>query len=176
MRDQIGNNNEIYLPFIYTLFWILLIINLNGNVPYSYTVTTSIIAALGLSIFVFISVTILGLSIHRLHFFSFFVPSGTPLALVSPLVLIEIISYLARSLSLGLRIWANFVAGHTLLKILSSFLGQLFITCIFTAIFTLIPFIVFVGLIGLEISVSLIQAYVFIVLVCSYIRDAIDLH
>ena len=176
VRDQVGSQNEIYIPLIYALFWFILIGNLNGNMPYGYTVTTSVITALGISVIVFLAVTILGLSLHRLHFFSFFVPGGTPLALVSVLVLIELISYFARALSLGIRLFSNEVAGHTLLKILSTFLGQLFTSGIIIAILTLIPFRVFIALIGLEIAVSFIQSYVFVVLTCSYIRDAIDLH
>lgn len=176
VRDQTGSNNEIYTPFITALFWLILIGNLNGNVPYAYTITTSVITAIGLSILVFFAVTALGMSIHGLHFFAFFVPSGTPFALVPALVLIELISYLARAVSLGTRLWANMVAGHTLLKILSTFLGQLFSAGLVTAVFTLIPFAVFVALIGLEIAVSFIQAYVFTVLTSSYIRDAIELH
>lgn len=176
VRDQIGSAHEIYTPFVYALFWLVLVANLNGNVPYGYTVTTSAIAAMGLSVLVFVAVTALGLSLHGVHFFSYFVPSGTPLALVPALVLIELISYLARAVSLGVRLFSNEVAGHTLLKILSTFLGQLFSAGLVTAVLTLIPFAVFVALIGLEIAVSFIQAYVFTVLTCSYLRDAIELH
>lgn len=176
VRDQTGATNEIFTPFIYALFWFVLMANLNGNIPYGYTITTSVITAIGLSVVIFLAVTALGLSIHGLHFFAYFVPSGTPLALVPALVLIELVSYLARAVSLGTRLWANMVAGHTLLKILSTFLGQLFTAGIITAILTLIPFAVFVALVGLELAVSLIQAYVFVVLTCSYLRDAIELH
>jgi F-type H+-transporting ATPase subunit a len=174
VREQIGK--EIYLPFIYSLFFFVLISNLTGNVPYSYTVTTSVIVTIGLSFTILTGVTILGLFIHKLHFFSYFVPSGTPLALVPLLVLIELISYLARAFSLGIRLFANMVAGHTLLKILSTFLYQMFSSSIILAIITLIPFSIFVALIGLELAVSLIQSYVFTLLVCSYIKDAINLH
>src|SRR5882724_4199774 len=173
VREQLGK--EIYLPFIYSLFFFILIANLTGNVPYSYTVTTSIIVTIGLSFTILIGVTILGLSIHKLHFFSYFVPSGTPLALI-PLVLIEIGSYLSRAFSLGIRLFANMVAGHTLLKILSTFLYQMFSSSIIVAVLTLIPFSIFLALIGLELAVSLIQSYVFTLLVCSYIKDAIELH
>src|SRR6266702_2423026 len=121
-------------------------------------------------------VTILGLYIHKLHFFSYFVPSGTPLALVPLLVLIETVSYLARALSLGIRLFANMVAGHSLLKILSTFLYQMFNSSFIIAIFTLIPFAFFLALCGLEVAVSIIQAYVFVLLVISYIKDAIYLH
>lgn len=174
VREQIGK--EIYLPFIYSLFFFILIANLTGNVPYSFTITSSIIVSIGLSFTIFIGVTILGLSIHRLHFFSYFIPSGTPLALVPLLVLIELISYIARAGSLGIRLFANIVAGHTLLKILSTFLYQMFSGSLVIAVLTLIPFSIFIALIGLELAVSFIQAYVLTILTCSYIKDAIELH
>ena len=176
VRDQIGIANEIYLPFIYSLFFFVLIANLIGNVPYSYTVTTSIIVTLGLSFTILIGVTILGLIIHQLKFFSFFIPSGTPLALVPLLVLIELLSYSARAFSLGVRLFANMCAGHTLLKILSTFLYQMFSGSLIVAVFALVPFALFIALIGLELAVSFIQSYVFCILTSSYIRDAIELH
>ena len=176
VRDQVGPSYEIYTPFIYSLFFLVAIANLNGNIPYGFTITTSVIVSIGLSVIIFLGVTTLGLSIHGVHFFSYFIPSGTPLGLVPLLVLIELISYLARAVSLGVRLFANMVAGHTLLKILSTFLAQLFTASILVAVVTLIPFTVFVALIGLELAVSLIQAYVFCVLTCSYLKDALELH
>ena len=166
----------MYLPFIYSLFFFILIANLSGNVPYGFTVATSIMVSIGLSMTIFIGVTILGLRLHKVHFFSFFVPSGTPLGLVPLLVPIELISYLARAFSLGVRLFANTVAGHTLLKILSGFLAPMFTSGAITAVITLIPFSIFIALIGLEIAVSFIQAYVFCILTASYLKDAIDLH
>lgn len=176
VRDQVGPRHEIYTPFIVGLFWFILVANLNGNIPYGYTVTTSAIAAISLSVSVFLAVTILSLSRHGIHFFSYFVPAGTPLPLVPILTLIELISYLARAVSLGVRLFANIVAGHTLLKILATFLHKLFASGIIVAALTLIPYAIFVGLIGLEIAVSFIQSYVFVVLTSSYIKDAIELH
>lgn len=176
VRDQIGRDREAYLPFIYGLFFFILIANLVGNVPYSFTITTSVIVSIGLSFTILIGVTILGLSIHKVHFFSFFIPSGTPLALVPLLVLIELISYLARAFSLGIRLFANVVAGHTLLKILSTFLFKMFSGGIIIFILTLVPFTLFLAITGLELAVSFIQAYVFVLLTCSYIKDAIELH
>ena len=176
VRDQIGSLNEVYLPFIYSLFFFILIANLTGNVPYSYTITTSIIVTIGLSFTILIGVTILGLYIHKVRFFAFFIPSGTPLALVPLLVLIELLSYSARAFSLGIRLFANMCAGHTLLKILSTFLYQMFSGGIIIAVVTLIPFAIFIALIGLELAVSFIQSYVFCILTCSYIKDAIELH
>lgn len=176
VRDQIGLSSEKYLPFIYSLFFFVLIGNLISNVPYCFAVTSSGVVCLGLSIIIFIGVTLLALSIHKIKFFSFFIPFGTPLALVPLLVLIELISYISRAGSLGIRLFANIVAGHTLLKILSTFLYQMFSGSIIIAILTLIPFSIFITLIGLELAVSFIQAYIFSILVCSYIKDALELH
>ena len=174
VREQLGK--EIYLPFIYSIFFFILIANLTGNIPYSFTITTSIMVSIGLSFTILIAVTILGLSIHKVHFFSYFVPSGTPLALVPLLVLIELTSYLARAFSLGIRLFANMVAGHTLMKILATFLYQMFNSSLIIAVLTLIPFTLFLAIMTLELAVSVIQAYVFTILTCSYIKDAIELH
>ena len=176
VREQIGSVNEIYLPFIYSLFFFILIANLTGNVPYSYTVTTSVIVTLSLSFTILIGVTILGLYIHKVRFFSFFIPSGTPLALVPLLVLIELLSYSARAFSLGIRLFSNMVAGHTLMKILATFLYQMFSSTLIVFVLTLVPFAIFLAIMGLELAVSVIQAYVFTILTCSYIKDAIELH
>jgi F-type H+-transporting ATPase subunit a len=176
VRDQIGLQSEKYFPFVYSLFFFILIGNLISNVPYSFAVTASGVVSLGLSLTIFIGVTILALSIHGVKFFAFFIPAGTPVGLVPLLVLIELVSYLARAVSLGVRLFANIVAGHTLLKILSTYLFKLFTGNIIVAIITLIPFTIFLALIGLELAVSLIQAFVFTLLVCSYLRDAIELH
>src|ERR1700736_460332 len=167
VREQLGK--EIYLPFIYSTFIFILVANLIGNIPYSYAITTSIVVSIGLSFTIIIGVTILGLYVHKIHFFSFFIPSGTPLALVPLLVLIELISYLARAFSLGIRLFANVVAGHT-------FLYQMFSGGLIIFIVTLVPFALFLAITGLELAVSFIQAYVFVLLVCSYIKDAIELH
>lgn len=176
VREQIGSLNEVYLPFIYSLFFFVLIGNLISNVPYSFAVNASAVGTLGFSISIFIGVTILSLTKHGIKFFSYFIPNGTPVFLVPLLVMIEIISYVARAFSLGVRLFANLTAGHTLLKILSTFLFKLFNSSIIFAILTLIPFSIFTALIGLEIGVSVIQAFVLTLLVCSYLKDAIDLH
>lgn len=176
VKEQIGSANEIYVPFIYSLFFFILLANLVGNVPYSFAFTSSAIVAMGLSVMIFLGVTILGFMRHGIHFFSFFVPAGTPLALVPLLALIELISYFARAFSLGVRLFANIVAGHTLLKILSGFLYPALTSGILLFFVTLLPMAIFIALVGLEIAVSLIQAYVFTILTCSYLKDAIELH
>ena len=176
VREQVGSHSEIYLPFVYSLFFFILIGNLISNVPYSFAVTASGVVALGLSLTIFIGVTLLSLSIHNIKFFSFFIPAGTPLALVPLLALIELVSYLARAVFLGVKLFSIIVAVNTLLKILSTYLYKLFTENIIVAIITLIPFTIFLALIGLVLAVSLIQAFVFTLLVCSYLRDAIELH
>ena len=177
VKDQIGAHNERYLPFIYSLFFFILIANLIGNIPYNYTITTSLIVSMGTSVTIFIGVTILGLITKRISFFSHFVPDGTPLALVPLLSLIELVSYCARAMSLGVRLFANMVAGHALLKILSTFLIKFFQSeNILISIIAVIPFSIFCALGVLELAVSFIQSYVFIVLVSSYIREALETH
>lgn len=176
VKSQIAGANEKYLPLIYTLFFFIIIANLTGNVPYNYTITTSVIVTMGLSITLFIGVTLLSLKTHSIKFFSFFIPGGTPIMLVPLLTLIEFVSYLARAFSLGIRLFANMLSGHTLIKILATFLGQMFASSIFSFFITLLPFGIFVALLGLELVVSVIQAYVFCILVCSYLNDSIHLH
>ena len=176
VREQIGSHNEQFFPLVYSIFFFIILSNLTGNIPYNFTVGTSVMVSLGLSITIFIAVTIIGLTKHRLAFFSYFVPAGTPLALTPVLTLIELVSYFARAVSLGVRLFANLVAGHALLKILSTFLAQMFTSSLLIAILTLIPFSIFILLIGLELGVSIIQAYVFSLLLCSYIKDAVELH
>ena len=176
VRDQIGVNRENYFPFIYSLFFFLLIANLLGNIPYNFTITTSLIVTMGLSVTIFIGVTLLGVIVKKLSFFATFVPDGTPLALVPLLTLIEFVSYSARAFSLGIRLFANMVAGHSLLKILSIFLLKFFSSDIFIGLIALVPFSIFVALTVLELAVSIIQSYVFIVLTSSYIRDALEMH
>ena len=176
VRSQIGEHNEEFFPLIYSIFFFVLLSNLLGNIPYNFTVTTSLIVSIGLSFTIFIGVTILGLYIHKVRFFSFFIPSGTPLALVPLLVLIELLSYSARAFSLGIRLFSNMVAGHTLMKILATFLYQMFSSTLIVFVLTLVPFAIFLAIMGLELAVSVIQAYVFTILTCSYIRDAIELH
>jgi F-type H+-transporting ATPase subunit a len=176
VREQIGARSEKYFPLIYSIFFFIIIANLTGNVPYNFTIGTSIIVSLGISITVFIAVTLIGLTSHRLAFFSFFIPQGTPLLLTPILTLIELVSYFARAFSLGVRLLANLAAGHSLLKILSTFLAQMFTSSLVIGIFTLVPFTLFLAIIGLEIGVSIVQAYVFSLLMCSYLKDSIELH
>jgi F-type H+-transporting ATPase subunit a len=176
VKDQIGAADERYLPFIFSIFVFILFTNLIGLVPYSFTATSQIILALSYSATILIGVTILGLRIHKISFFSLFVPTGTPLPLVPLLVIIELISYLARSVSLGVRLAANMIAGHTLLKILSTFIWKFIISSPIAFFIGIIPMILFTALVGLELAIAFLQALVFIILTSSYLRDGLYLH
>jgi len=169
-------NGQVYFPFIYTLFIFILINNLIGLVPYSFATTGHFILTFSLSFTIVLGVTILGFKIHNLKFFSFFVPAGCPLALLPALVLIEFISYLARNVSLGLRLAANILAGHMLLNILSGFTYKIMSNGILFFIVGLLPLSFIIAFSSLELGIAFIQAQVFVVLTCSYIKDALDLH
>lgn len=175
VSEQLGPGQTRFLPFLASVFLFILGTNLLGNVPYGFAVGTSLVVARGFSLTRWLGVTILSLSTYRLHFFSFFVPQGTPLVLVPLLSRIELISYFARAVSLGVRLRANLVSGHALLKVISGFIYA-GITGPVAAIITLLPRALFCALVGLEVAVSFIQAYVFTVLTAIYLNDALRLH
>jgi F-type H+-transporting ATPase subunit a len=170
------SNGQIYFPFIYTLFVFILINNLIGMVPYSFASTSHFVLTFGLSFTVVLGATILGFSKHGLEFFSLFVPAGCPLALVPLLVFIEFISYLARNISLGLRLAANITAGHMLLNILAGFTYNIITSGFIFLLLGLLPLTFIIGFSGLELGIALIQAQVFVVLTSGYIKDGLDLH
>ncbi len=167
---------QIYFPFIYGLFLFILINNLIGLIPYSFASTSHFILTFFISFTVVLGATILGFQKHGLEFFSFFVPSGCPLGLLPLLVLIEFISYLARNISLGLRLSANILSGHMLLVILSGFTYKIMISGFLYFILGLIPLAFILAFSGLELGIAFIQSQVFVVLTCSYIKDSLDLH
>ena len=171
-----GKNGQIYFPFIYALFIFILINNLIGMVPYSFASTSHFILTFALSFTVVLGATILGFQKHGLKFFSLFVPSGCPLGLLPLLVLIEFISYLARNISLGLRLAANVVAGHLLLTILSGFTYNIMTSGFIFFFIGLLPLAFIIAFSGLEFAIAFIQSQVFVVLTCSYIKDGLDLH
>ena len=167
---------QIYFPFLYTLFIFILINNLIGLIPYSFASTSHFVLTFALSFTIVLGVTILGFQKHGLKFFSLFVPAGCPLALLPLLVLIELISYLARNISLGLRLAANITAGHMLLNILSGFVYNIMNAGVFYIILAMLPLAFIIAFSGLELGIALIQAQVFVVLTSSYIKDGLDLH
>jgi len=171
-----GKNGQSYFPLIYVLFIFILINNLVGLIPYSFAATAHFVLTFSLSFTVVLGATILGFQKHGLKFFSLFVPAGCPLALVPLLVLIEFISYLARNISLGLRLGANILAGHMLLNILSGFTYNIMTSGIVFFFLGLVPLAFIIAFSGLEFGIAFIQAQVFVVLTCSYIKDALELH
>ena len=171
-----AKNGQVYFPFIFALFLYILINNLIGMVPYSFASTSHFILTFSISFTVVLGATILGFIKHGLKFFSLFVPAGCPLALLPLLVLIEFISYLARNISLGLRLAANILSGHMLLNILSGFAYNIMTSSFIFFFVGLIPLAFIIAFSGLELGIAFIQAQVFVVLTCSYIKDGLDLH
>lgn len=175
--NQINNRNgQSYFPFIYVLFIFILLNNLLGMVPYSFASTSHFILTFSLSFTVVLGATLLGFQKHGLVFFSLFVPAGCPLGLLPLLVLIEFISYLARNVSLGLRLAANILSGHMLLNILSGFTYNIMTSGFFFFFLGILPLIFIMAFSGLELGIAFIQAQVFVVLSSSYIKDALELH
>jgi len=169
LRENVGSEGRGYFPFIFTLFLFILFGNLFGMIPYAYTFTSQIIVTFAMAITVFVGVTVIGLVRHGLHFFTLFVPSGTPLVMAPLLVPIEIISYFVRPVSLSVRLFANMMAGHTMMKVFGGF-------AVLMGVLGVAPVALLVALTGFEILVAFLQAYVFTVLTCLYLHDAIHLH
>lgn len=171
-----ANKGQMFFPLISGLFIYILINNLVGMVPYSFAPTSHFILTFFLSFTVVIGATILGFQTHALKFFSLLVPSGCPLGLLPLLVLIEFISYLARNVSLGLRLAANVLSGHMLLNILSGFTYNIISKGLIYFFLGLMPLLFIIAFSGLEIGIAFIQAQVFVVLSAAYIKDSLDLH
>lgn len=170
IRDNVGNEGRKYFPFIFTLFMFILFANLIGLIPYSFAFTSHIAVTFAMAIVVFLGVTLIGIIRHGLHFFSFFLPKGVPMVMAPILVPIEIVSYLSRPISLSIRLFANMMAGHTMMKVFAGFIIPLGILGGWA------PLAVDVALTIFELLVAFLQAYVFTVLTCLYLNDAINLH
>ena len=169
ITDTAGKEGRKYFPLVFSLFMFILFGNLFGMIPYGFTFTSHIIVTFGLALGVFIFVTVLGFIKHGLKFFSFFVIPGLPIYMLPLLIPIEVISYLSRPISLAVRLFANMLAGHTLLKVFAGFVSAL-------GFFGILPLVFIVALTGLEILIAFLQAYVFAILTCLYINDALHLH
>lgn len=170
LRDTVGPEGRKYFPFVFSLFMFILFGNMLGMIPYSFTFTSHVIVTFAMSVVVFLGVTILGFAKHGTHFFSFFVPPGVSVALWPLMIPIEIISYLSRPISLSVRLFANLTAGHTMLKVFAGFVVSLGVIGGF------LPLAFVVALTGLELLIAFLQAYVFTILTCFYINDAIHMH
>jgi len=170
ISDTAGSKAKPYFPFIFSLFMFVLFCNMLGMLPYSFTVTSHIIVTFALAAVVFIGVTIIGFANHGVGYLKLFIPSGVPVVLLPLIVIIEIISYLARPVSLSVRLFANMMAGHTMLKVFGGFVISLGI------IGGWLPLSFTVALTALEILIAFLQAYVFAILTCIYLSDALNLN
>jgi len=175
IRDNAGQAGMKYFPLIFSLFMFVLAGNLLGMIPYSFTFTSHIIVTFAMALTVFLALTALGFIRHGLHFFSFFVPKGVPKIMLLLMVPIEILSYMTRPISLAIRLFANMMAGHTMLKVFAGFTVMLAAAGGWMAI-SWLPIVINVALTGFEVLVAFLQAYVFTVLTCIYLNDSIHLH
>ena len=173
VRDNVGPEGRAYFPFVFTIFMFILFANFLGLIPFSFTVTSHIIVTFALAASIFVGVTILGLIRHKLKFFTLFAPPGVPLYLAPLLIPIEVIGYLTRPISLSVRLAANMLAGHTMLEVFAGFVVAMGGASI---LFGIAPFTAVIAIYALEVIVSFLQAYVFAVLTCLYLPDAIHLH
>jgi F-type H+-transporting ATPase subunit a len=164
-----GHGARAFFPFVFTLFMFILFANFLGLIPYSFTITSHIIVTFGLAAVVFIGVTVVGIVRHGWHFLRLFVPEGVPVVLLLLLVPIELLSYCIRPFTLSIRLFANMLAGHTMLAIFGGFAASV-------GLLGILPLAIDVLLIGLELLVAALQAYVFAILTCLYLHDALHLH
>ncbi|MDA0702574.1 MAG: F0F1 ATP synthase subunit A [Proteobacteria bacterium] len=169
LRENVGSEGRRFFPVIFSLFMFVLFGNMIGMLPYSFTFTSHLIVTFALALAVFLAVTIIGFVRHGMHFFSFFVPPGTPILMWPLMIPIEIISYLSRPISLAVRLFANMTAGHTLLKVFAGFIAAL-------GVLGVVPFALVIALTGLEVLIAFLQAYIFTILTCIYIHDALHMH
>lgn len=168
LRDTAGSGGRRYFPIIFTVFMFVLVANLLGMTPYSFTVTSHIVVTFAMALFLFIGITIVALINHGFGFFKHFLPSGTPLIMAPLMIVIEVFAYLVRPVSLSIRLAANMMAGHVLLKVLAAFVG--------TGIVGILPFLFVVLMTGFEIFIAMLQAYIFAILTCVYLSEAVGDH
>jgi F-type H+-transporting ATPase subunit a len=173
---QIGEEGKRFFPFVFTLFMFVLFGNMLGLLPYAFTYTSHIAVTFTLALAVFVLITVVALVIHGKHFFGYFFPEGAPIWLAPIIIPVEVVSYLSRPISLSIRLFANMVAGHVMLKVFATFvvlLGGLGAVGPFVAA---LPLAVNVALVGFEVLVAFLQAYVFAILTSIYLHDAVHLH
>ncbi len=173
---SIGPEGKKFFPFVFALFFFILFGNVLGLLPFSFTYTSHIAVTFGLAIAVFVVATVAAIVLHGFKFFGYFLPEGTPAALAPLMVVIEIISYLSRPLSLSIRLFANMMAGHVMVDVFAYFVILLGGAGIFGAVAAIFPMGINVLMIGFELAVAFLQAYIFAALTCVYLHDAVHLH
>ena len=169
VSDNIGKEGKPYFSFIFTIFMFVLFGNFLGMLPYSFTFTSHIAVTLTMALVIFLLVTVIAFVKHGMRFFSFFLPAGVPIFLAPLMIAIEVMSYFTRPFSLSIRLFANMMAGHTLLKVVGGFVFPL-------GLLGIVPVAGLVAITGLEFLIAFLQAYIFTILTCIYINDAINLH
>ncbi len=173
VRDSAGTEGMAFFPLVFSIFMFILFGNLVGLVPYSFTITSHLVVTAALSLLVIFTVIIYGLIRHGTHFLGLFVPSGVPAFLLPILVVIEVVSFLSRPISLSLRLFANMLAGHIALKVFAYFVVGLTSAGVAGVFGAVLPFFMIVALTAFELMVAVLQAYVFAVLTSIYLNDAI---
>nr|BBD14163.1 ATP synthase F0 subunit a [Ophirina amphinema] len=176
VKEQIGAKGKAYMPLVFAIFSYILVCNMTGMIPYSFTPTSHIAITFGLAFAMFTGINIVAFQKHGLHFFSFFLPAGAPTAMAPLFVGIEVFSYVFRVVSLSVRLFANLTSGHALLKILAGFGWTMLSAGGVVCVMSVFPIGLVFAITGLELAIAFLQAYVFSVLVCLYLKDAIDLH
>jgi F-type H+-transporting ATPase subunit a len=173
VRSSAGTEGMKFFPFVFTLFMFVLFANLIGLIPYSFTVTSQLVVTASLALLVFVIVVGYGFWKNGLHFFNLFVPKGVPKAILPAIVIIEVLSFLSRPVSHSVRLFANMLAGHITLQVFAGFIIMLASAGILGWFGAALPFIMVVLLTALELLVAFLQAYVFAILTCIYLNDAI---
>lgn len=176
VRNVMGEEGKRFFPFIFSLFIFIFFTNFLGLIPYTFTVTSHIIVTFAMALTVFFLVLIVGFWTHGLHFFSLFVPSGAPWWIMPIIVPIEVISFLSRPISLSVRLAANMLAGHTMLKVFAGFIVTMLGAGGILSFLSIAPLAAGVAVTALEVLVAAIQAWVFALLTCIYLNEAVHLH
>lgn len=175
VRENIGTHGRQYFPLIFTLFMMVFLGNALGMIPYSFTYTSHIAVTAALAVMIFLMVIVIGIAKHGMHFFSLFLPPGVPLWLTPLVIPIEILSFAIRPVTLSVRLFANMIAGHILLKVIAGFSVSMIGMGAAGYALGVLPMLFNVILIGFEFLIAFLQAYVFAILSCIYLKDTVEL-
>lgn len=176
LLQQVGPEGRRFFPFVFTLFMFILFGNMLGLFPYAFTYTSHISLTFTLAMLVFVLITVVAIALHGRAFLGYFFPEGAPVWLAPIIIPVEIVSYLSRPVSLSIRLFANMVAGHVMLKVFATFVVMLGALGTFGPVLSIMPLAINVALVGFEVLVAFLQAYVFAILTCIYLHDAVHLH
>lgn len=175
IRENIGEHGRQYFPLIFTLFMVVFLGNALGLLPYSFTYTSHLVVTAALALIIFFAVLVIGFARHGLHFFSLFVPAGLPLWLMPLIVPIELISFLVRPVTLSVRLFANMIAGHIMLKVFAGFSAAMITMGVGGYALGLLPMLFNTIMLAFELLVAFLQAYVFAILSCIYLKDTVEI-